>query len=357
LTGREELRIVLRADRCYLLLVNELLILASLLLATNHVAAASNVIAQATGIAIQVKAPKARPPAATNDPVELEYTKLLEADDAVQAEVDAMIETDHAFAAKGAPFSAAALQLRIDQRFAPVRKAYEDFLQRHPDHARAHIAYGSFLNDLNDESKAVEHWEKARTLEPDKPSAWNNLANFYGHRGPVKKAFEYYAKAIELDPEESVYYHNFGTTVFLFRKDAREFYQIDEQGVFDRALDLYAKAIKLDPTNFPLATDIAQTYYAIIPLRTNQALAAWEYALKIAHDDVEREGIYLHQARFKMNVGQFDEARRHLGAVTNAMYDDLKGKLARNLELKEKKAAGTNAPPAVPSPPGTSDAK
>ena len=31
----------------------------------------------------------------------------------------------------------------------------------------------------------------------------------------VKKAFSYYEKAIELDPKEPVYYHNFGTTVFL----------------------------------------------------------------------------------------------------------------------------------------------
>jgi len=58
----------------------------------------------------------------------------------------------------------------------------------------------------------------------------------------VKKAFDYYAKAIELNPQEPIYYHNFGTTVYLFRKDAMDFYGITEQQVYDKALGLYSKA-------------------------------------------------------------------------------------------------------------------
>ena len=66
-----------------------------------------------------------------------------------------------------------------------------------------------------------------------------------------------------------------GDTVFLFRKDAREFYGITEQQVFDKALGLYAEALKLDPKNFPLASDVAQTYYGIRPMRLDDALKAW----------------------------------------------------------------------------------
>ena len=69
--------------------------------------------------------------------------------------------------------------------------------------------------------------------------------------------------------------------------------------MFDKALALYQQAMKLDPENFPLATDYAQSYYGIRPLRTNDALVAWTNALNIARDDVEREGVYLHLARIK----------------------------------------------------------
>jgi len=110
------------------------------------------------------------------------------------------------------------------------------------------------------------------------------------------------------EPNEPVYYHNFGTTVYLFRKDAMDHFKINEPQVFDKALDLYARALQLDPQDFPLATDIAQTYYGIKPRARTKRWLAWNYALKIARDDIEREGVYIHFARVKLNAGRFDEA-------------------------------------------------
>jgi tetratricopeptide (TPR) repeat protein len=320
--------------------VNDLLIgLLGTLLATNQPQAVSNLVRQTTGFSVAVPDP--------SDPVEKEYRKLLEDDDAAQAEVDRWILDNQRFAEKGGGLSPDELRERILTRFAPVRKAYEDFLQCHPNHARAHLAYGSFLNDIRDEEGAEAQWEKARELEPQNPAAWNNLANLYAHGGPAKKAFEYFAKAIELNPFEPTYYYNLATMVFLFRPDAMEYYGINEQQVFDKALDLYAKALKLDPNDFPLASEIARTYYGIEPMRTEAALKAWDYALKIARDDTEREGVCLHFARIKINAGRFAEARQHLDAVTNAQYDVVKKRLLRTLSEKEAKAAATNNPPSL----------
>lgn len=321
--------------------VSDLLIgLLGVLLATNQTSAASNLVQKTTGLAVKIPA--------VNDPVEKQYLKLLEDDNVAQEEVDKWIRDNEAFAKKGAGLPSATLSLRIEQRFTPVRKAYEQFLLQHPEHARARLAFGSFLNDLHEEDAAIQQWEKARELDAKNPAAWNNLANYYGHCGQLKKAFAYYAKAIELNPNESVYYHNFGTTVYLFRKDAKDYYQINEQQVFDRALGLYAQALKLDPKNFPLATDVAQTYYGIKPVRHEAAITAWQYALSVANDDIEREGVYMHLARFEMNAGHFDEARKQLGRVTQTMYDELKTRLLRVLGEKEAQAkdATQNAPAA-----------
>ncbi len=317
--------------------MNDLLIgLLSALVATNQPIAVSNFVARTTGISVAIPDP--------NDPLEKEYNKLLEQDDAAQEEVDKWIRDNQAFSEKGAGVGDATLRARVLQRLEPVRKSYEDFLERRPGHARAHLAYGSFLMEV-DEEEAVKHMEKSRELDPKNPAAWNNLANHYGHRSPVKKAFEYYAKAIELNPNESVYYQNLATSVFLFRKDAKEFYNFDEQQVFDRSLELYRKALKLDPDNFVLATDYAMTYYGIRPVRHNEAVAAWEQALKIAGTDEQREGVYLHLARIKLDAERFDEVRTHLNNVTNASYMELKRRLVRNLAEREGKQ--TNAPPAA----------
>ena len=311
----------------------------SLLLAANLLAADSQPALRSASVS----------PASTNDPVEAEFKAVMEKDDDAQAEVDQWIRDNQAFAAKGAGEPDAELNKRIRSRLATVRQAYEDFLKHHPDHARAHLAYAGFLQDLHEEDDALPHMEKARELDPKNPAAWNNLANYYGHYGDVKKSFEYYAKAIELDPNEPVYYHNFGTTVYLFRKDAKEFYHINEQEVFDKALDLYAKAMKLSPEDFPLAHDVAQTYYGIKPLRAEAALKSWTNALAIAHDSIEREGVFLHLARVKWMAGRTNEARAHLGAVTNSMYAELKRRMERNLERVYIETLATNSSPLPPT--------
>lgn len=306
-------------------------------LATNQPVALSNLVVQTTGMSITVPG--------TNDPVEVELQKLMDADDDAQAEVDGWIKENQQFAAKGAAIPNAELNQRILKRFEPVRTGYEDFIKRHPKYAAARVAYASFLNDLGDEEGAHDQLEVARELDPKDPAMWNNLANYYGEHGEVTNAFAYYAKAMELNPGESVYYQNLATAVYLFRRDATNFYRITEPEVFDKALALYGQALKLDPTNFPLATDLAQSYYGIRPMRTNDALQAWTNALSIAHDEIEREGVYTHLARVKTYIGRYAEARAHLNVVTNEMYLDLKTRLLKNLDRWENQAKQTNTPP------------
>ena len=316
--------------------MNTLLIgLLSAALSTNAPAAVSNLLAAKTGIRVNVSGD-------ANDPLDQELHQIMLEDERAQNEADKMIRDAQAFEKEGAGIAKATLAGRVEERLKPVRKLYEDFILKHPKHTGARLAYGSFLSDINDEG-CVTQWEKAKELEPDNPAPWNNLANRYGHEGPVKKAFEYYEKAVQLSTNEPVYLQNLGTTTYLFRKDAMEYYHITEQQVFDKALDLYRRALKLDPKNFLYATDLAQSYYGIRPMRVDDAVAAWNYALDVATDDVERQGTYLHLARVELNSGRFDEARKHLSAVTNAEMADLKTRLVRNLEAKEKAAQNPEA--------------
>ncbi len=337
--------------------MNDLLIgVLGALLATNQMSAVSNVVHQKTGLAVNVPD--------KNDPVEKEYQKLLEEDDTAQAEVDKWIKEDQQFKEKGAGIQSGTLRGRILQRFEPVKKGYDDFLKRHPNHSRARLAYGSFLSDIGEEDAGREQCEKARDLDPKNPSPWNNLANYYGHNGPVAKAFECYEKAVELNPNEPVYYQNFATTVYLFRQDAAAHFKITEQQVFEKAMGLYRKALELDPDNFLLATDFAQSYYGYKPPKignaetdrktadkfTEDALAAWRVALKLARDDVERQGVYIHFARIQINAGRFEGARKNLELVTNEMFNATKKNLFKKMNRLDGPEAGTNAVPLKAEP-------
>ncbi|MGA8490420.1 MAG: tetratricopeptide repeat protein [Terriglobales bacterium] len=303
------------------------------MLATNPPQAVSNLVQQQAGLTVNLPNP--------NDPAEKELEQLMAGDDAAMAEVDKWIRDNNAFTAQGAGESKAELNARIMARLDVVRKSYEDFLRRHPDFAPGRLAYASFLNNIGDEDAAKLQNEKALQLDPKNPAAWNNLGNYYGEYGPITNAFAYFAKAIDMDPTESVYYQNLAVTVYLYRTDAKSFYHLDEQQVFDKSLALYRQAMRLDPDNFPLATEYAEGYYGIRPLRTNDALVAWTNTLQIAHDDIEREGVYIHLARIKMLAGRYAEARAQLDAVTNTMYSGLKDTLEHAITGRESDA--TNA--------------
>lgn len=312
-----------------------ILALATVIGSTNLATATSNVVQATTGLSVPV--------AGTNDPIEEAFHKVTEEDDKAHDDIDKWIREENAFAEKGAPRPRGVLTLRIKQRLEEVEKSYQNFVDLHPENVPARLAFGSFLNDNGDEAKAIVQWEKAREIEPTNSAAWNNLGTVYGHHGPIEKAFECFGKAIELQPKESLYYHNLAVHVYLFRNDAEQFYHLTETQVFDKSLDLYRSAIKYDPTNFILYTDYAESFYGTKPPRMKEGLEAWEACLKLARDETEREGVYIHLARIKTKLGRLDEARQHLDAVTNSMYASTKRSITRNLnDAFEKQSAPKN---------------
>ncbi len=286
------------------------------------------------GAAVAEPAAASPPAAQTNSPVETEFRTLQADDDAAQAEVDKWTRENSA--AKAGGLSATELEKRISERLASVGKAYEDFLTRHPGHARAHLAYGCFLNDRQNELGAQAEWEKALALDPSNPDVYNNLAGRYTESGPANKAFEFYAKAIELNPNQPLYYHNFATTVYVLRKRAAAYYHFDERQVFAKIIQLYSNSARLEPTNFAYATDLAQTYYSMRPFPTESALGAWSNTLQTASTQLEREEVYIHLARVQMLAGRLSQARSLLEPVTNADHFLLKSNLLHNLERREK---------------------
>ena len=113
----------------------------------------------APGVAASVPAAPAATPE-SKEAVEAEYHKVMDDDDDAQAEVDRWIRENQDYVAKGAGLPQAELTRRIRERFDPVRKAYEDFIKRHPDHAAGRVAYASFLGDLGEEETAEEQLRK-----------------------------------------------------------------------------------------------------------------------------------------------------------------------------------------------------
>lgn len=277
-------------------------------------------------------------------PSYLEFQRIMARDDSAQLVVAELLKNAETFANAGADVSQQAINDQIFKEIQPVRELYETFLKRFPNHVAANLALGSFLSDFGEELEGMERWEKARELDPSNPAAWNNLAGFYGHYGPIRKSLEYYEKAIELAPDESVYWSNLATMTQLFRTDALEYFQLkDDQAVIRKSLEFYKKAWAMNDQDFPLATDLAQTYYFLEPFNFTAAEEAWKKAMLLAGDDIEREGIHIHQARIHIMEKNWEEARSYLSRVQHSMYQNLKATLEKRLEREKKESEKATA--------------
>ena len=277
-------------------------------------------------------------PKAAKDPVSQELQRIDAADDAAQADADKWVEENNRKGTNGAALSDADLQRKISERFEPVLKAYDSFVQKHPNEARGHVAYGNCLMARDNELGAQAEWEKALVLDPQNPALYNSLAGRYSESGPVNKSFTYFTKAIELSPKQGAYYHNFADVLFVRRKQAATFYGLTEQGVYARSIMLYSNALVLDPLNYNFARDLAQTYYSVTPLPYDHALQAWTNAINLARQERDLHDSYVHLARVKMLAGQFNEARAQLALVTNESCLQAKTNLLKNIQQRESEA-------------------
>ncbi len=138
---------------------------------------------------------------------------------------------------------------------------YRHFLNDHPLHTRAMVAYGGLLYDQHHEEEGIRWWEKAIAIDPSEAYAYNSLANDYGHNGHADKALRYYEKAIALVPTEPIFRFNWATTCQMFRNESKAVYGWSKEEIFQHALEQFRQARDLVPQDFGMASTYAETFY------------------------------------------------------------------------------------------------
>jgi tetratricopeptide (TPR) repeat protein len=171
---------------------------------------------------------------------------------------------------------------------------------------------------------------------------WNDWGNEYGHNGPMTNMFVCFLNAVRLMPHESAYHRNLATSLFMYRKDAKDFFGVDEAQVFSMALREYRKARILDPENYELAKELALAHYAIRPFRAEEALAEWERVLTMTEKDssLDKEEVYLNLARVNYMAARYSEAQKWLAKVKSSTHEDIRNilwhRITENAHLRSE---------------------
>lgn len=201
-----------------------------------------------------------------------------------------------------------------------VIQRYEDYIEEHPNSARAYYDLGYVLQDYAARPhEAAKKWEKAVEIAPDFAEAHNSLAIYYDHSGQTIRGIEEVKKAIQYDPDRGVYHLNLATFYFASRSEVKKEYGWDLPEIYEACLKEYKKAIQLEPASFDFASDYARTYFFAkhfqVETDYDAAIAAWQYCLGLEIDDYQRALTLLHLANLCEECGRLDEARKHAEAI------------------------------------------
>lgn len=215
---------------------------------------------------------------------------------------------------------------------AGLERAYRRFLAVNSRHARAMIAFGSFLDDTGRTDEAVRWWERAIRVEPRAAHAYNNLANHYGHSGRAADALRYYEKAFSLEPAEPMFRYNWAVTCSLFRNESRAVYGWDTPEIFRRSLEQFRQARDLAPSDFFFAKAYAEQFFAEPNPDWREARVAWKYCLELPLESDDAQRVYASLARVCIRLGDADEARRWLERLTDPAWEPHRRALQRKLD-------------------------
>lgn len=245
------------------------------------------------------------------------------------------------------PDTSPAAKVRRGAAQRRLENDYKHFLNDHPQHTRAMVAYGSLLDDQGREEEALGWWKKAIEIDPREAYAYNSIAGHYGHDGRAADALKLYDKAIELEPTEPIFRFNWATTCVMYRNESHAVYGWTKEEIFQRSLEQFRKARDLAPQNFELASAYAGTFYLVPKADWQEAYAGWKFCLNQSLDDSQYQLVYSHLARACLRLGRYDEAREWTAKLTSQGQGSLRSLLERRIAEESKQAGaatGTNSP-------------
>ncbi len=161
-------------------------------------------------------------------------------------------------------------------------RAYEEYIEGHPDDPRAPNALGLAHMDLTgDMRRAVELWQRTLKLDPDFADAHCNLGNHWTHVGRILEGIKHQERAVELAPEVALYHFHLGQSYFSFRPQLEADRKWDRQTLWEKMLKESKTARDLAPDDFQFAYDYASTFLVSssfpAAVRPKEALNAWEH--------------------------------------------------------------------------------
>lgn len=193
------------------------------------------------------------------------------------------------------------MQGKTEQAIEHLNKA----LTLQPDYPSAHANLGVALAHEGKINEAITHYNKALQFKPDSPEVLNNLANALAEQGKITEAFTHLNRALKINPGYAEAHFNMGNLLLSLNKtnDAIEHYNkaikikpdylkahgnlaiaLASQGKDEEAITHFAEAVRLQPNNYNAHYNLARALadYG----KTEEAIKEFREVLKLNPEDL-----------------------------------------------------------------------
>ncbi len=192
-----------------------------------------------------------------------------------------------------------------------IRDDYEAFLADFPSHSAGRIAYGDYLQRIDDSDGATREWNHAMDLAPN-AEAWDRRARIAYYEDDYGKALAAFEKAVELEGDNWDYHYQLASLVFSNQKAAAAHYHEAREESAMRAISHFRKAEQLNPENYSLVNELGFAYASLNPPLVEESIAAWERSARLAPGELARESVYLNIAGALITAKRYADARKQI---------------------------------------------
>ena len=215
--------------------------------------------------------------------------------------------------------------------------SYDVLIQKNPDFAAAHAAYGMLLGQVGMNREAVGILLKANQLDGEIPVVKNEIARLLIEDGKPAEALPWLTAAIKLAPDEPLYHYHLGKLLTEARDDLIATGNFTRAKLDEAMLESFRRGAELAPGNMAFAYRAAEAYYDLETPRWEEALKAWGALEEKAAPGLEQQTMRLHAANVLAKLDRRDHARALLVTVTEVplqkqkqtLLDEMAGSAAK----------------------------
>ncbi len=215
--------------------------------------------------------------------------------------------------------------------------SYDVLIQKSPDFAAAHAAYGMLLGQVGMNREAAGILLKANQLDGEIPVVKNEIGRLLAEDGKPAEALPWITAAIRLEPNEPVYHYHLGKLLTEARDDLIATGNFTRAKLDEAMLDAFRRAAELAPDKMAFGYRAAEAYYDLETPRWEEALKVWGALEEKAQPGVEQQTIRLHAANILAKLDRPDHARALLVTVTEPTLQKQKQTVLDELAAKGEK--------------------